>query len=174
MPVGAAWFGQEVSNPVPGAPLRSGKDEVWCHGACVAWLGESVKEVGVLSDYPIVPSLPVADLDRARRFYREKLGFEPVEENLETGEVTLQSGDSFFFLYQSEFAGTNEATAAAWRVEDLEETMRELRDSGVEFEEFDLPGFKTVGGVVVAPDGTRAAWFKDSEGNTLAIDQLPS
>lgn len=127
----------------------------------------------MLSEYPIIPALPVGDLARASGFYRDMLGFEPIEENLETGEVTFQSGDGIFFLYQSEFAGSNQATAAAWRVDDLEGTMRELRRSGLEFEEFDKPDFKTVNGVFTAPDGTRAAWFKDSEGNILALDQLP-
>lgn len=127
----------------------------------------------MLAAYPIGPTLPAADVDRARAFYRDVLGFAPVEVIPETGETVFESAGLPFVVYPSIAAGTNRATCAAWRVPDLEAAMADLRRRGVEFEEYDLPGLTTEGGIAVMPDGTRTAWFRDSEGNILALDQLP-
>ena len=125
----------------------------------------------MLSDYAISPALPAGDIARARKFYEEVLGFQPTEVVEEMGEVHFQSGGVDFFVYATTAAGTNQATSAGWRVEDLDEVMSDLRSRGVVFEEYDLPGLKTVNGVVEIPRG-RAAWFKDTEGNILVMDQL--
>jgi len=102
------------------------------------------------------------------------LGFEPVEVSELTGEVTYESGGAIFIVYASAGAGTNQATAAAWRVPDLRAVVSALRERGVVFEEYDFETLKTVDSIAVMPDGTQVAWFKDSEGNILGIDQLPS
>jgi catechol 2,3-dioxygenase-like lactoylglutathione lyase family enzyme len=129
----------------------------------------------MLADAPIAPSLPASDIDRARRFYEEKLGFEPVQDDDGTGNVMYGSSDGTrFTVYPSAFAGTNQATAAAWQVDDLGRVVAELRNRGVAFEEYDLPGLETVDGIATAPDGGRGAWFKDTEGNILGLVQMPS
>lgn len=124
----------------------------------------------MLSDAPIAPALPAADIERAKAYYREKLGFEPVEDD--GGELVYESGGrTTFTVYPSAFAGTNQATAAGWYVDDIAATVADLRSRGVVFEEYDLPGLKTVDGIAEAPSGNLGAWFKDSEGNTLGIVQ---
>ena len=129
----------------------------------------------MLSDAPIAPSLPASDIDRARRFYQEKLGFVPAQDDTETGNLMYESGEGTrFMVYPSAFAGTNQATAAAWQVDDLEAVVAGLRNRGVAFEEYDLPGMETVDGIATAPDGGRGAWFKDTEGNILGLVQMPN
>ncbi|MEX2553390.1 MAG: VOC family protein [Actinomycetota bacterium] len=125
----------------------------------------------MLSDFAISPTLPVSDLARARKFYEEVLGFQPSEVIEEMGQVTYPSGAGSFFVYATASAGTNQATSAGWRVDDLDAEMADMRSRGVVFEEYDLPGLKAVNGVVEIPGG-KAAWFKDTEGNILALDQL--
>lgn len=124
----------------------------------------------MLSDFPIAVSLPVSDVARARQFYEEVLGFQAAQVNEEMGEVEYSSGGVNFFIYATGSAGTNQATAAAWRVSGLDGVMADLGDKGVVFEEYDLPGLKTENGVVTAPNG-RAAWFKDPDGNILAVEE---
>lgn len=125
----------------------------------------------MLGDSTLIASIPASDISRAKAFYREKLDLNPFEENSERGEARYRSGDSWFLLYQSEFAGTNKATAAAWAVDDLDATAKDLRGRGVVFEEYDFGDFKTENGVVRMPDGGKGAWFKDSEGNILGVFQ---
>lgn len=126
----------------------------------------------MLSDFPLATSLPVSDLARARSFYEETLGFTPVEVNEEMGEAAYKSGGADFFVYVSQLAGTNQATAAAWRVDDVKATMAELKNAGVTFEEYDLPGLKTVDGLLDIPPDGQVAWFKDPDGNILAIEHF--
>jgi catechol 2,3-dioxygenase-like lactoylglutathione lyase family enzyme len=122
-----------------------------------------------LKDSEIVAILPAADLDRARRFYEETLGFEP--ETVDPGGVYYRSGSSRFSVYPTQFAGTSQHTQAGWLVDDVRKTVAELRDRGITFEEYDFPGLKTEGGV--ADLGSElAAWFKDSEGNIIGVFQL--
>jgi predicted enzyme related to lactoylglutathione lyase len=123
----------------------------------------------MLKDYPIVPYLPATDVARARRFYEEKVGLAPREEV--AGGVVYECGSgSWIFLYQSAGAGTSEASQAFWQVQDVEREVRELKSRGVTFIDYDLPGLKTVDGIATM-DGTRGAWFKDTEGNILALIQ---
>lgn len=116
--------------------------------------------------------LPAADLDRARAFYRDKLGLEPT---MEKPGMLAYSGPSgyIFQLYETSNAGTAMNTQMGWSTSELDADMAELRERGVVFEEYDFPGLKTVNGV--AEVGTeRAAWFRDSEGNTIVISQTVS
>jgi catechol 2,3-dioxygenase-like lactoylglutathione lyase family enzyme len=123
----------------------------------------------MLSDAPVAPALPASDLARARAFYEQKLELSVVEEN--PGEVTFAcGGGTVLFVYPGEFAGTNQATAAGFRVADLDAAMARMRDRGVVFEDYDLPGLTTVDGVATF-EGGRGAFFKDTEGNILALTQ---
>lgn len=116
--------------------------------------------------------LPVADLERARAFYREKLG---LEATLEKPGMLAYSGPSgyIFQLYETPTVGTAQNTQMGWSTSDLDADVAELRSRGVVFEEYDLPGLRTVNGIGLV--GTeRSAWFKDSEGNTICISQTIS
>jgi len=113
--------------------------------------------------------LPVADLDRARAFYRDKLGFEPTMEK--PGMLAYSGPGGYMFqLYESSTVGTAQNTQMGWSTADLDGTMAELRARGVVFEDYDFPGLKTENGVAFV--GTeRSAWFKDSEGNIIAVSE---
>lgn len=116
--------------------------------------------------------LPAADLHRARAFYRDKLGLEPT---IEKPGMLAYSGPSgyIFQIYETSTVGTAQNTQMGWSTSDLDSDVAELRSRGVVFEEYDLPGLTTVDGI--AQVGTeRAAWFKDSEGNTIAISETIS
>ena len=123
----------------------------------------------MLKNAPIVPYIPATDVARARRFYEEKVGLVPHQEV--AGGVVYECGNrSWIFLYPSAGAGTSKASQAFWQVDDLEAEIAELKARGVVFEEYDMPGIKTVNGIATAGD-SKAAWFKDSEGNILAVIQ---
>ncbi len=124
----------------------------------------------MIAGRPMHAVLPASDLERAKKWYADKLGLQPVEED-EYGGARYESGGSMFLIYQTENAGNNPATAAGFRVDDFDSLVEDLRGRGVVFEEVDFGELgKTVDGVVSSPDGTdKAAWFKDSEGNILAI-----
>jgi catechol 2,3-dioxygenase-like lactoylglutathione lyase family enzyme len=118
---------------------------------------------------PLLATLPAADMNRAKAWYRDKLGLEPVEETAEGGSW-YETGGARFLVYPSQFAGTNQATAAGFSVDDFDGAFAEFKSRGVSFEDYDFgDDFKTEDGVLTMPDGAKAAWFKDSEGNTLAL-----
>jgi catechol 2,3-dioxygenase-like lactoylglutathione lyase family enzyme len=118
----------------------------------------------------MLPTIPATDLGRARAWYADKLGF--TTDQQEAAALLYRSGeDRLFLLFSSAGAGTAQHQLAAWTVEDLEAEVADLRARGVEFEEYDTPGLRTVDGIAVTPVG-KAAWFKDSEGNMLTITQL--
>jgi catechol 2,3-dioxygenase-like lactoylglutathione lyase family enzyme len=118
----------------------------------------------------LLPTIPARDLARARAWYADKLGLTTGQEESEA--LLYRSGeDRLFLLFSSPGAGTAQHQLAAWVVEDLEAEVAELRGRGVEFEEYDQPGLRTVNGIAVTPVG-KAAWFKDSEGNVLTMTQL--
>ncbi len=114
-----------------------------------------------------VANLAVSDLDRARRFYTDTLGLKQVDS--EGDElVVFQSGDSNINVYRSEFAGTNEATAVTWEVDDIDAEVNSLKSKGVMFEHYDMPDLEVKGDVHVGED-MKIAWFKDPDGNILNI-----
>ena len=123
-----------------------------------------------LAQGKVATRLPVQDLERARAFYEEKLGLEAAEER--PGGLLYRCGGTEFALFESAGAATGDHTQMGWEVEDIEAVVDELRGRGVVFEEYDLPGLKTVDGVAEF-DGVRVAWLKDSEGNLLAINAMP-
>lgn len=122
----------------------------------------------MLKDAPAIPYIPVADLARARTFYQDVVGLVPKEET--NGGVVYECGGSPIFMYVSGGAGTSKASQAFWKVTDLKAEMAELRRRGLKFEEYDMPGLKTENGIA-AGGGALAAWFKDSEGNVMALVQ---
>jgi predicted enzyme related to lactoylglutathione lyase len=123
----------------------------------------------MLKNGSIVPYIPVSDLERARKFYEEKIGLTPKE--LYAAGVIYECGNgSWVFMYPSAGAGTSKASAAFWDVEDVEAEVAALKARGVVFEEYDMPGIKTVNSIATG-GGAKTAWFKDSEGNILAVSQ---
>jgi predicted enzyme related to lactoylglutathione lyase len=125
----------------------------------------------MLQKSPMYAYLPVLDVARARRFYEDKVGLKPKEE-IEDGVVYEFAKGTGCFLYPSENAGTNKASQAFWQVEDVEKEVAELKKRGVKFEEYDQPGTKTENGIS-REGGIKAAWFKDTEGNILALIEGP-
>ena len=115
-----------------------------------------------------VPTVPAKDIDRARRFYQDVIGCR-VEAGEDDGSVRVHVGDSWIMVYPSEFAGTNQATAVGFGVEDVAASAAELRERGVHFEDYDFGEVKTVDGILTMPDGRQGAWFKDSEGNIVGM-----
>ncbi|WP_225800789.1 VOC family protein [Streptomyces sp. NK15101] len=120
----------------------------------------------MLSDSPIAAIIPVNDMDRAKQFYSETLGLSLTKESPE--DTRYECGGTIIGLYETPYGGKAEHTLASWKVDDLDAEMSTLRSKGVTFEEYDLPGIKTVDGVVES-DTMRGAWFKDSEGNILCV-----
>ncbi|TFD33059.1 VOC family protein [Cryobacterium cryoconiti] len=113
--------------------------------------------------------LPAADLKRAQSFYHDALGLDPDEIHEGTLVYHVGSG-SVFEIYETSNAGTAQNTQMGWITDDLDAEMSGLRERGVVFEEFDIPGMKTENGVVTAED-MKSAWFRDTEGNFICISQ---
>ena len=121
----------------------------------------------MLSDKKVMPVLPAVDLNRAKEFYTRKLGL-PVEWEKDMGVLFSAGQGTGLFIYQRAEGTRAEHTVASFKVDNLEAEMAELRRQGIRFEEYDMPGLKTVQGIAaMSPD--RSAWFKDSEGNILAL-----
>jgi catechol 2,3-dioxygenase-like lactoylglutathione lyase family enzyme len=137
---------------------------------------ETMSVPGPLSNAHAVTKLPAQDLDRARRFYREKLGLEPVEER--EGGLRFICAGTEFHLFSSSGAPSGASTQMGFEVSDLEAVVEELRRRGVRFEAVEVPGFKRQGEMVVVPNnypskgsGELGAFFYDSEGNLLGLGQ---
>lgn len=113
-------------------------------------------------------TIAVRDLKAAKKFYEGTLGLKQADAQ-EPEAVTYKSGSSTILVYRSQYAGTNKATAATWEVgDDIERVVQTLKSKGVAFEHYDMPGMTLKGDVHVA-DGMKAAWFKDPDGNILAL-----
>jgi predicted enzyme related to lactoylglutathione lyase len=121
----------------------------------------------MLQKSPMYAYLPAKDVARARRFYEQKLGFRAKEE-VAGGVVYEFAGGTGCFLYPTPNAGTSLASQAFWQVADVEREVAELKEKGVTFEHYDMPGMK---GDFATGGGAKTAWFKDTEGNILAIVQ---
>jgi catechol 2,3-dioxygenase-like lactoylglutathione lyase family enzyme len=112
--------------------------------------------------------IPAKDVARARKFYEDKLGFKPKQET--AGGVVYEFGKgTACFLYPTPNAGTSRASQAFWQVEDVEKEVAELKTRGVKFEKYDMPEMNENG--IVTAGGAKAAWFRDSEGNIMALIQ---
>jgi catechol 2,3-dioxygenase-like lactoylglutathione lyase family enzyme len=131
----------------------------------------------LLREGHVATRLPAQDLERARRFYAEKLGLDASEER--PGGLLYRCASGEFALFQSTGASSGTFTQMAWQVEDIEATVETLRSRGVVFEDYDFPGLTTVDGIAEIEGnypskgrGERAAWFRDSEGNLIGIGQV--
>jgi catechol 2,3-dioxygenase-like lactoylglutathione lyase family enzyme len=131
---------------------------------------------GSLAKGHAIAKLPAHDLERARAFYRDQLGLEPVEERDGGLRYCCAAGEFHVFLSSGAASGT--ATQLGFEVEDIEAAVAELRERGVTFEQFDAPGYEMVDGIVEVGNnypskgrGERGAWFRDSEGNLLGLGQ---
>jgi predicted enzyme related to lactoylglutathione lyase len=126
----------------------------------------------MLQNAPMYSYIPAKDVARARRFYEDKVGLKPKQEI--AGGVVYEFGKgTACFLYPTQNAGTSRASQAYWQVQDIERELAELKKRGVQFEEYDMPAMKTVNSIFTG-GGAKAAWFKDSEGNILAVIQPES
>jgi catechol 2,3-dioxygenase-like lactoylglutathione lyase family enzyme len=128
----------------------------------------------VIANARAIAVIPVSNLDQAIEFYEGTLGL-PVHQRIETipqnREARFKLGQTEFGVYESVGAGQSRATLMAFEVDDVAATVEDLRSRGVTFEEYDLPGLKTEDGIATIGD-EKAAWFKDSDGNILAVSQL--
>jgi catechol 2,3-dioxygenase-like lactoylglutathione lyase family enzyme len=123
----------------------------------------------MLKNAPIRAYIPASDIARARKFYEETLGLQPKEEY--AGGVVYECGGAEVFLYPTPNAGTSKASQAFWQVRDVEAEVAELKARGVKFEEYDMPPGMTMKNSIVTAGGAKTAWFKDTEGNILAVSQ---
>jgi predicted enzyme related to lactoylglutathione lyase len=126
----------------------------------------------MLQKSPLYAYIPVKDVARARKFYEEQLGFKPKQE-IEGGVVYEFGKGTAGFLYPTENAGTSRASQAFWQVDDIEREVAELKRRGVQFEDYDMPDMEKRGDIFSA-GSSKAAWFKDTEGNILAVIQEAS
>jgi catechol 2,3-dioxygenase-like lactoylglutathione lyase family enzyme len=127
----------------------------------------------MLGDNDVIATVAVKDLAAARRFYEGTLGLKVMDAS-GSEAITFASGNSKLIVYRSQYAGTNKATALNWNVGgDIDETVAALREKGVAFEHYDFPGSTRVGDVhVMGP--MKSAWFKDPDGNIIALMSLMS
>ncbi len=131
---------------------------------------------GPLTSAHAVTKLPAQDLDRAQRFYRDRLGLDPVEER--DGGLRYVCGTTEFHLFLSSGEASGASTQLGFEVQDIEGVVANLRSRGLQFEPFDIAGFEVQDDIVVVPNnypskgnGERGAFFRDSEGNLLALGQ---
>lgn len=124
----------------------------------------------MLSQFKVFAVLPSHDLARARSWYEEKTGTAPAKED--PGGLWYECAQgTWFVITPSGYAGTAQNTAASFQVTDIEAVMSDLRSRGLEFEEYDLPDFKTVDGLMTMGP-FKAAWFKDGDGNTIELSEV--
>jgi catechol 2,3-dioxygenase-like lactoylglutathione lyase family enzyme len=127
----------------------------------------------MLSEARVVAIVPTTDLSRAREFFEGTLGLQDSGIPLPGAEVLYRCGDGTMLeLYERPTAGDAQHTLASWEVDDVPAMVDELRGRGVAFEDYDLPEFKTEGGIATAGD-FQSAWFKDPDGNILCIHSAP-
>ena len=124
----------------------------------------------MLANAPVHATLPVVDFDRARKFYEETLGLKVIKTDLSPGAV-LQAGEGTYIYIYKRGATKADHTAVSFTVKDVEAAVKGLKAKGVVFDELDIPGIKTVDGVATMGD-VKGAWFKDTEGNILAVTNM--
>jgi len=128
----------------------------------------------MLGSAKVVATLPVVDLARARRFYEGKLGLRLLQANTSVPQfqdaMYEAGGGTRIYLYQRTPTKADH-TVVAFEVKNIEQIVKDMKSKGVVFEEYDMPGLKTVNGIAIVPNG-KSAWFKDTEGNILAVTQM--
>jgi predicted enzyme related to lactoylglutathione lyase len=123
----------------------------------------------MLSDSRVEANIPASDLTRAREFY-DKLGLTPSAEFEGVAMTYKTTGGTSFNIYETEYAGQAGHTIAQWHVDDIEAEVDDLKAKGITFEVYDLPGVEWNGDIASIPGLGHAAWFKDSEGNIMCLD----
>jgi catechol 2,3-dioxygenase-like lactoylglutathione lyase family enzyme len=127
-----------------------------------------VKEINMLGDKDAVTNIAVKNLEIAKKFYEETLGLTQIGAEGQQ-VIVFRSGSSTIYVYKSQYAGTNQATALTWVVgKDIEGVVRKLKDKGVTFEHYDMPDV-TREGDIHGSGNMKVAWFKDPDGNILNI-----
>ena len=122
----------------------------------------------MLQNAPMYSYIPAKDVARARKFYEQKLGLQPGQK-IAGGVVYEFAKGTSCFLYPTPNAGTSQASQAFWQVENIEREVADLKARGVTFERYDMPGMGDDD--ILTGGGAKAAWFKDSEGNIMALIQ---
>jgi catechol 2,3-dioxygenase-like lactoylglutathione lyase family enzyme len=140
----------------PASALDAEKPEIHTEG-----------EVAVLANTDAIATIAVRNVEAAKKFYEGTLGLKPVPTE-EAGVQAYKSGKADVLVYESQYAGTNKATAVTWAVDDVEGAVRDLKAKGIRFEHYDMPG-TTRKGDIHGAGKTKAAWFKDPDGNILAV-----
>jgi predicted enzyme related to lactoylglutathione lyase len=125
----------------------------------------------MLTNSKVTANIPAGDLQRARDFYADKMGLTPKEELPGDVLVYRTAGGTDFQIYRTDYAGQAGHTIAQWHVADIESEVNDLKGKGVTFETYDLPGVQWDGDIASMEGMGRAAWFKDSEGNIMCLDQ---
>ena len=123
----------------------------------------------MLGNARVNPVLPVVDMERAKKFYLDTLGLKLLNE-MEAGAV-VQAGDGSTLLLYPHGGTKADHTVAGFTVDNVEQTVKEMKAKGVAFEEYDFPGLKTVDSIASFGEA-KAAWFKDTEGNILALGNV--
>jgi predicted enzyme related to lactoylglutathione lyase len=124
----------------------------------------------MLDTASVTANIPAADLERARQFYADRLGFTPTQEVAGVMLLYRTAAGSTFSVYQTQYAGQAGHTIAQWHVDDVDAEVHDLRSKGVVFEHYDMPGVEWDNDVASMAGMGKAAWFKDSENNILCID----
>ena len=125
----------------------------------------------MLSDNAAIATVAVKNLETAKNFYEDKLGLTKVMENAEV--LAFKTGGSILFVYRSQYAGTNKATAVTFVAEEVDDLVRTLKGRGVTFEHYDLPKMTRQGDVHMA-GSMKTAWFKDPDGNIFSLVTPPN
>ena len=123
----------------------------------------------IIAEIDAQPTVAVKNLDRAKAFYGNVLGLKPVGPANMGPVQTFLAGRTVLVVYESQFAGTNQATSLTFDVDDVEKEVGELKEKGIFFEKYDLPGLQPQGDFYVGEKGFKTAWFKDPDGNILNI-----
>lgn len=129
----------------------------------------------MLGDKPVAAVVAVKDMETAKKFYEETLGLKKGDADDPSGTMYMAGGGSMIFVYPSQFAGTNQATAATWAVgNDLQAIVDDLKSKGVEFEHYEsMPNTQLEGDIHIYDGRMKAVWFKDPSGNILnLVDQM--
>jgi catechol 2,3-dioxygenase-like lactoylglutathione lyase family enzyme len=126
----------------------------------------------MVGNFPMSARLAASDIARARAWYEAKLGLTPEHEEMGGMGLWYRCAGTWFYLYQTDTAGTAQNTVGGWEVKGIEAVMAGMRSRGVTFEDYDFGPMKTVDGLL-SVEGYKAAWFKDSEGNVLELTEVP-
>ena len=122
----------------------------------------------MLGKFNAMATVPVKDLNAAKKFYANTLGLEQIGAEGQEAVTYRTGGGTNLLVYRSQFAGSNRATAVTWNVDDVQALVRDLKSKGIAFEHYDMPGAKVDGDIYSFGD-LHNAWFKDPDGNIHSL-----